>query len=195
MEEGIVPEIIDQGRGPIGWQNSFARDSVTRVLAKLGFSGDGQPAKEEKKEFNALNLSSSCPPLQISKPYTLVNGNCTFVRADKTSEINEDAMFHGVSFSTVEDKPNIAALKIAADKRAIFVGCTFHRFEGTNDTEIVTVEDGGQAIFIGSLFVGGSLGVKNLGGAPGAGNVILIGCSKREMVDFGDHVTLVNCLG
>ena len=194
MKKGLVQELLDQGKGPIAFQNSVARDVLTRSYLGLGVTGDGQPAEEGKTEFNTLNLSSSCPPLQLSKPYTLVSGNGTFVQADKTSDIGEDAMFHGVSFSTVEDKPNIAALKIAADKRAIFVGCTFHRFESMNTTEIVTVEDGGQAIFIGCLFVGGTLGVKNLGGAPDAGNVILIGCSKREMVIFGDHVTLVNCL-
>ena len=187
-------EILNLDADGIPLQNRMIRDTLSETVDGLDIHPEGQPVEEDETEFNTFNLSSGCPPLQLSKPYTLVSGNGTFVQADKTSDIGEDAMFHGVSFSTVEDKPDIAALKIAADKRSIFVGCTFLRFESMNATEIITVEDGWQAVFIGCLFVGGTLGVKNLGGAPDAGNVILIGCSKRDMMIFGDHVTLVNCL-
>ena len=187
-------EILNLDSDGIPLQNRMIRDDLSGAVDGLDIHPEGQPVEEGEKEFNTFNLSSGCPPMQLSKPYTLVSGNGTFVQADKTSEINDDAMFHGVSFSTVDGKPDVVALKIAADKRGIFVGCTFLRFEGMNFTEIITVEDGGQAVFIGCLFVGGTLGIKNLGLAPGAGNVILIGCSKREMISFGDHVTLVNCL-
>ena len=187
-------EILNLDADGIPLQNRMIRDALSAASAGQGITPSGEPVEETEKQFNAVNLSLECPPIQTTKPYTLVSGNGTFVEATKTSVIGEDAMFHGVSFSTVEREPDIAALRVTADKRGIFVGCTFHRAEPMNLTEIITVEDGGKAVFIGCLFVGGTLGIKNLGLAPAIGNVILIGCSKREMMIFGDHVTLVNCL-
>ena len=195
-----MSEIIDLEDGTMPWQNRIIRDGVSSSVDGLGLNGSSQPVEDVKKSFNAFNMSSDCPPMVLTKPYTLVSGNATVVEAEKTSLIEEDSMFHGISFFAVEAKPDEAAIKVSTDKRAVFIGCTFadptlKRFQSSNTKEIITVEDGGQAIFIGCLFVGVAVGVKNEGGAPDAGNVILIGCSKRFTGAFGTDVTEVSSLG
>ena len=195
-----MSEIIDLDDGTMPWQNRIIRDGVATSVDGLGLNGKSQPAEDVKKSFNSFNLSEDCPAMVFTKPYTLVSGNATTVESDKTSRMEEDSMIQGVSFFTTESAPDEPVIKVFADKRVVFIGCTFadqtlKRFKDFNTKEIITVEDSGQAIFIGCLFVGITVGVKNEGGPADAGNVILIGCSKRFTGAFGTDVTEVSSLG
>lgn len=193
-------EILDLDADGIPLQNRMIRDDLSGAVSGQDVHLRGQPIEEGEKGFNAFSLSSECPPMQLSKPYTLVSGNATTVESDKTSRMEEDSMVHGVSFFTTESFPDEPVIKVLSGKRVVFIGCTFadqtlKRFKGLNTKEAVTVEENGQAIFIGCLFVGVTVGVKNEGGPADAGNVILIGCSKRFTGIFGTDVTEVSSLG
>jgi hypothetical protein len=190
-----MSELINLGDTFLQMQNRVLRDEGAASIEDLDLHPAGEPLDEHRDDFNTANLTATSPALNPEKPYTIVHGNATTIRSKHTSVLDEDATFHGVSFFADESAPGNATVRVASDKRAIFIACSFERPGGASDAETVTVEDDAQAIFIGCLFVRGSLGVKNEGGAADTGNVILIGCSKRDLSSFGDHVTTVNCLG
>ena len=171
-------EVAVAGKPAVETVNAALRSDLASLQAKFGgLVADGTtPVGERLPQDNCVEaLAVDQGGMSVQKPDTLVDCAPGAVFTKQVKVLSScrfaGAWFKGAVADALVDVQSTTAT-------AIFVNCRFTKTAGSNG-DYVKIANGGKAHFIGCLFDGVQTANNTVNNAGVAGDVFIIGCSRK----------------